>query len=158
MRISTSTVWTTSPSAATASSCASHVPAAQPTASKPLCASTPTRSSPIYVTGASCPTSSARTSAHHAPPHEPEEPHIMERTLTIAACLAAVFSVPALAQDYPAKPITVVVSYSAGGNNDLRARQLAAPVSQALGKPIVTDNRPGASGNIGHALVARAAP
>jgi tripartite-type tricarboxylate transporter receptor subunit TctC len=82
----------------------------------------------------------------------------MRRTLAVAACLAATFSLQAAAQDYPAKPITVVVSYSAGGNNDLRARQLAEPVSKMLGKPIVTDNRPGASGNIGHALVARAAP
>jgi tripartite-type tricarboxylate transporter receptor subunit TctC len=82
----------------------------------------------------------------------------MKRSFTIAAGLVALISLGAAAQDYPAKPITVVVSYSAGGNNDLRARQLAVPVSQMLGKPIITDNRPGASGNIGHALVARAAP
>ena len=82
----------------------------------------------------------------------------MKTALIVAASVAALFSLHAAAQDYPAKPITVVVSYSAGGNNDLRARQLAVPVAQALGKPIVTDNRPGASGNIGHALVARAAP
>jgi tripartite-type tricarboxylate transporter receptor subunit TctC len=61
-------------------------------------------------------------------------------------------------QDYPVKPITVIVSYSAGGNNDLRARQLAIPVSNLLGKQVITDNRPGASGNIGHAAVANAAP
>jgi tripartite-type tricarboxylate transporter receptor subunit TctC len=64
----------------------------------------------------------------------------------------------AIAQEYPAKPITVIVSYSAGGNNDIRARQLAVPISAALGKTIITDNRPGASGNIGHALVARSSP
>ena len=79
-------------------------------------------------------------------------------SILFAASLAAFTSITAVAQDYPAKPITVVVSYSAGGNNDLRARQLAVPVSQALGKPVITDNRPGASGNIGHALVSRAPP
>lgn len=80
-------------------------------------------------------------------------------TSTFAAAVAAASLTPAaLAQDFPAKPITVIVSYSAGGNNDIRARQLAVPVGAALGKTIITDNRPGASGNIGHALVARSAP
>ena len=77
--------------------------------------------------------------------------------MAISTAIAAV-SISAFAQDYPAKPITVVVSYAAGGNNDLRARQLAVPVSAELGKPILTENRPGASGNIGHATLARAAP
>ncbi|MCX7366588.1 MAG: tripartite tricarboxylate transporter substrate binding protein [Alphaproteobacteria bacterium] len=81
----------------------------------------------------------------------------MKRPALVATAIAAL-TIPAFAQDYPAKPITVVVSYSAGGNNDLRARQLAVPVSAELGKPVLTDNRPGASGNIGHAIVARAAP
>ena len=71
----------------------------------------------------------------------------------------ASFVTPAYPQasTYPSKPVTVVVAYSAGGNNDLRARQLAVPVSVVLGKQVLTDNRPGASGNIGHALVAKAA-
>jgi tripartite-type tricarboxylate transporter receptor subunit TctC len=53
----------------------------------------------------------------------------------------------ALAQEYPTKAITVVVSYAAGGNNDLRARQLGVPVGAALGKSVIIDNKPGASGN-----------
>lgn len=61
------------------------------------------------------------------------------------------------AQDYPAKPIVLVVSFSAGGNNDIRARQLGVPVGATLGQTIVVDNKPGASGNIGHDFVARAA-
>ncbi len=80
------------------------------------------------------------------------------KRLVLAAMAGAALSMPAFAQDYPAKPITVVVSYAAGGNNDLRARQLAVPVSAELGKPVLTENRPGASGNIGHATLARAAP
>ena len=64
----------------------------------------------------------------------------------------------ATAQDYPVKPIVLVVSFSAGGNNDTRARQLGQPVGAALGQTIVVDNKPGASGNIGHDFVARATP
>lgn len=75
----------------------------------------------------------------------------------IAAPLMACASIGCLAQDYPSKPITVVVSFSAGGNNDLRARQLAVPAGATLGQTIVVDNKPGASGNIGHDFVARAA-
>jgi tripartite-type tricarboxylate transporter receptor subunit TctC len=81
---------------------------------------------------------------------------LMKRA-ALAVAIAAL-TMPALAQDYPVKPITVVVSYAAGGNNDLRARQLAVPVAAELGKSVITENRPGASGNIGHATVARAAP
>lgn len=77
---------------------------------------------------------------------------------TVLAAITLALATPATAQDYPTKPITVVVSYAAGGNNDLRARQLAVPISAALGKLVITENRPGASGNIGHAAVARAAP
>jgi tripartite-type tricarboxylate transporter receptor subunit TctC len=49
-----------------------------------------------------------------------------------------------------------VVAFAAGGNNDLRARQLGVPVGAMLGQTIVVDNKPGASGNIGHDFVARA--
>jgi tripartite-type tricarboxylate transporter receptor subunit TctC len=62
------------------------------------------------------------------------------------------------AQEYPVKPIMMVVAFSAGGNNDLRARQLGVPVGATLGQTIVVDNKPGASGNIGHDFVARATP
>ena len=65
---------------------------------------------------------------------------------------------PGFGQQYPAKPITVIVAYPAGGNNDLRARQLAIPVAGLLGRQLVVENRPGAAGNIGHAALAKAAP
>jgi tripartite-type tricarboxylate transporter receptor subunit TctC len=71
-------------------------------------------------------------------------------TLAFAPCAV-------LAQDFPAKPITLVVSFTAGGNNDIRARQLGIPVGAMLGKSVIVDNKPGASGNIGHDFVARAA-
>jgi len=77
-----------------------------------------------------------------------------------AAGLAAAVALPgaAFAQSYPAKPITLVVAFAAGGNNDLRARQLGIPVSAALGQTVIVDNKPGASGNIGHDFIAKAAP
>lgn len=84
------------------------------------------------------------------------------RVQTLRAACAAAFVIAgacaasAHAQAWPAKPITVVVAFSAGGNNDLRARQLAEPVGAALGQPVVIENKPGASGNIGHDIVARA--
>jgi tripartite-type tricarboxylate transporter receptor subunit TctC len=78
--------------------------------------------------------------------------------LRLSASLLAAATLAAHAEDYPAKPITLVVSFAAGGNNDLRARQLGVPVGATLGQTIVVDNKPGASGNIGHDFVSRAAP
>jgi tripartite-type tricarboxylate transporter receptor subunit TctC len=84
----------------------------------------------------------------------------LSRTLirTSVTCLATAAAFGAMAQDYPAKPIVLVVAFAAGGNNDLRARQLGVPVGASLGQTIVVDNKPGASGNIGHDFVARATP
>lgn len=78
---------------------------------------------------------------------------ILSSIVTLAA--SAVFST-AIAQEYPAKPINVVVSFSAGGNNDIRARMLGAYASDLLGKSIIIENKAGASGNIGHDYVAKA--
>lgn len=67
----------------------------------------------------------------------------------------------ALAQapaDYPARPIRVVVVYGAGGGLDIVTRIVADPLTQALGRQVVVENRPGAGGNIGTELVSRAAP
>ncbi len=77
---------------------------------------------------------------------------------TLAAGLLGASALTVQAQDWPTRPVTVVVAFSAGGNNDLRARQLAVPVGAALGQTVLTDNKPGASGNIGHDFVARAKP
>lgn len=59
---------------------------------------------------------------------------------------------------YPNKPITLVVPYPAGGSNDVFARQLAKGLGDGLKTPVVVDNRPGASGNLGTGQVAKAAP
>jgi tripartite-type tricarboxylate transporter receptor subunit TctC len=62
------------------------------------------------------------------------------------------------AQDYPAKPIHVVVSVSAGGSIDTIARAYGEALSEKLGQPVVVENKPGANGNIAAAAVARATP
>ena len=64
----------------------------------------------------------------------------------------------AAAQDYPNRPIRVILSVPAGATPDVTARLVAPGVSEALGQPLVMDNRGGAGGLIGAELVARAAP
>src|ERR1044072_3159409 len=64
----------------------------------------------------------------------------------------------ASAQSYPTRPIRMLVGYVPGGATDLGARMLAARFSETLGQQAIVDNRPGASGMIATALLARAAP
>ena len=72
-------------------------------------------------------------------------------------CVCAAPGVSAAAE-YPDRPIRLVVPFPAGGGADTLARIIMPRVAQALGAPIVIDNRPGAGGNVGAELVARAAP
>ncbi len=80
-------------------------------------------------------------------------------TKQLAILLAGiVFGASASAQDYPNKPVKIVVSYAAGAAPDLVARILGERLTQTLGQPFVVDNRPGAAGVVGGGLAARAAP
>ncbi len=83
----------------------------------------------------------------------------MNRKQFIALGIASVFaSFHAIGQtDYPIKPITLVVPTAPGGSTDFTARLIANSLTQTLGQPVIVDNKPGASGNIGNKYVARSA-
>lgn len=74
----------------------------------------------------------------------------------VSALCAAVLAAPAALAQYPEKPIRLVVPWPAGGGSDVVARMVAQPMSERLKQAIVVDNRPGANGSIGTAVVARA--
>nr|WP_145545106.1 tripartite tricarboxylate transporter substrate binding protein [Variovorax boronicumulans] len=73
-----------------------------------------------------------------------------------SAAAATLLPLPAAAQAYPTKPITMIVPFSAGGTTDILARIVGQALSTELGQSVVIDNRAGAGGNIGGQLAARA--
>jgi tripartite-type tricarboxylate transporter receptor subunit TctC len=76
----------------------------------------------------------------------------------ILALLIAGTAATAIAQQYPNRPITLIVPSTPGGTTDFTARLIAEPLSKALGQPILIDNKGGASGNIGGQMVVSAKP
>ncbi|SPA13340.1 conserved hypothetical protein, UPF0065 [Cupriavidus taiwanensis] len=78
--------------------------------------------------------------------------------IALAAACAAGASGSAFAQPWPARPLRMVVPFPPGSSPDLIARILTEKLAAALGHPVVVENRPGAGGNIGTGMVARAAP
>ena len=73
------------------------------------------------------------------------------RLLALTAMLIAALS--AGAQNYPTRPIRVVVPYAAGGNTDITARAVGANLTDVFGQQVVVENRPGGATNIGSDLV-----
>ncbi len=86
----------------------------------------------------------------------------MMMTFTRRAALAALASmalaIPAAAQTYPDKPIRMIIAFAAGGPTDVVGRLLAPRLSEILGQQVIVENKPGATGNIGTAMVADAKP
>src|SRR5262245_23698562 len=92
---------------------------------------------------------------------QPTEPEMSFRV----AVLTAVVAIPAVimvqvasAQNYPAKPIHLIVPYPAGGGTDFFARLVGQKMSELVGQPIVVENKPGAATNLGADFVAKAPP
>jgi tripartite-type tricarboxylate transporter receptor subunit TctC len=75
-----------------------------------------------------------------------------------ALASAALVAAAAPAQDYPAKPVRIIVGYTTGGGNDLIARLIAPRMSESLGQPVIIENRPGAQSIIAAELVAKSPP
>jgi len=78
--------------------------------------------------------------------------------VSLSLALLLVLMPPLAAQPFPTKPITMVVPYAPGGNVDVSARVLQSAIGDALGQPIMIENRPGGAGLIAGDYVARAAP
>ena len=83
--------------------------------------------------------------------------HALSRRLLLGGSIAAL-AAPAYAQTWPSRPITLVVGYPPGGQTDFAARIVQNGISQALGQPIIIENRGGAGGNLGLEAVLRARP
>lgn len=76
----------------------------------------------------------------------------------LAATVSVLGTIPASAQPYPSKPIKLIVPFAAGSGSDILARILSEPLTQALGQPIIIENKPGNNTTLGTEMVVAAAP
>src|SRR5581483_5228981 len=88
---------------------------------------------------------------------------LVNRLLFFCGALAAlstlaVAAMPAAADDYPSKPVRIVIPFAPGGINDVAARVVATHLTQKLGKQFIAENRTGAGGVVGNEIVANAPP
>lgn len=86
------------------------------------------------------------------------QPTYRKLAATLMLCAGVAAGAPAVAQSYPAKPITIIVPFSPGGGVDTMGRLLAEKLRVVLDQNVIVENKPGASGMLGAQTVARAAP
>ena len=84
----------------------------------------------------------------------------MRSALSLLACtiFATALAATSFAQDYPLKPVRIIVAYTPGGGTDLVGRVLAKKLGESWGQQVIVENRPGAGGNIGTDAIAKAPP
>ena len=87
-----------------------------------------------------------------------QENRVVPRLIALAFAFAASAGIALAQSSYPSKPIRFVVGYPAGGPTDIVSRELSRPLADALGKPVVVDNRAGAAGTLGNDIVAKSPP
>jgi tripartite-type tricarboxylate transporter receptor subunit TctC len=80
------------------------------------------------------------------------------RALLMASAILLMTVLPAQAQNYPSKPIRIIVAYTPAGTTDILARAIGQKMSESWSQPVIVENRPGAAGNIGTELAAKATP
>src|SRR5688572_8420651 len=83
---------------------------------------------------------------------------MIDRRTFAVAILGLLVALPVAAQDYPTRPITLIVPFPAGGGVDVIGRIVAEKISASLGQPVIIDNRGGAAGVIGTRVAKAAAP
>ncbi|MBY0437465.1 MAG: tripartite tricarboxylate transporter substrate binding protein, partial [Burkholderiales bacterium] len=76
----------------------------------------------------------------------------------IAATILAALPAPASAQNYPVRPVRLIVPFAPGAASDITGRLVAQKLGEGFNQSFVVDNRPGAGGNIGHDMAAKAPP
>src|SRR5687768_14394526 len=82
----------------------------------------------------------------------------MKLTIRLLAAALAAFAVSAHAQNFPTKPVRVIVAFTPGSSTDIIARAVSPKLSELWGQPVVVENRAGAGGSVGSAAVLREAP
>jgi tripartite-type tricarboxylate transporter receptor subunit TctC len=80
------------------------------------------------------------------------------KKILVVAWLALLIAAPAVAQEWPSKPVRIIVPFGPGSTPDIVARMIAEHLQKSLNQPFVVENKPGASGNTGTDAVAKAAP
>ena len=82
----------------------------------------------------------------------------MRRSVQAICGLVLACVLPAAAQNFPTKPIRLIIGFPAGGGTDVTARTITQPLVEKFGQPIVIDYRPGAAGTVGNGVAAKSTP